>query len=297
MSKHLSILLALFLMMSSLTWSQSSREMENSLTAKEDAIVKIIDGMREADTPEKRDALNLQLLEQIYDALDSEEGLKYPFDKLHSISDLKNESFDFRVMTWELEDKNGKILYFGVLSYLYDKQIFTHYLRDSSSAITNAQYRKLRPDTWYGALYYDIREYNHKKERQIVLLGINRNETLLKKRLVEVVEISEKLRFGAEVFEIKEEDKFKRLIYEHSIEAEMSIWFDDEDERILMDHLSPLQPMFKGKYEYYVPDLSFDALNFNKGSWKYEADVDARMEKNLKDRFFEMELQDQEKVY
>ena len=118
-----------------------------------------------------------------------------------------------------------------------------------------------------------------------------------KKKVIEIADFGQKLVFGKEVFSIPGESKISRKIYEFAVEAEMSLWFDNESDRILMDHLSPLEELHKGNHAYYVPDLSFDALNFKKGIWKYDADCDLRMEKNLKDRYFDMELPAQEKVY
>ena len=131
-----------------------------------------------------------------------------------------------------------------------------------------------------------------------MLLGINRNEVLIKKKIIEIAEIDETLRFGKEVFNIPNQIGLKRKIYGYSVDSDMSLLFDEKDEEIIvMDHLFPSKPMYEGKAEYYVPDFSFDALRYKKGIWTYEEDYDARMPKNLKDRYYDMELPDQNKIY
>ena len=77
----------------------------------------------------------------------------------------------------------------------------------------------------------------------------------------------------------------------------MSILFENENDRIVMDHLSPLQPAYKDNRQYYVPDLSFDALEFTKGIWYYKSDVDVKMEEDFKDNFQDADPPKQQKVY
>ena len=76
----------------------------------------------------------------------------------------------------------------------------------------------------------------------------------------------------------------------------MTLLFED-DRTIVFDHLIPSSPVYEGKKEYYVPDLSYDALILKKGIWNYSEDFNARLDKNLKDNFYEMELPGQQKVY
>ncbi|OIP00417.1 MAG: hypothetical protein AUJ98_07680 [Bacteroidetes bacterium CG2_30_33_31] len=48
-------------------------------------------------------------------------------------------------------------------------------------------------------------------------------------------------------------------------------------EMIVVDRLLPLNENIKGMYQFYIPALNIiDALYFEKGKWKYYADIDAR---------------------
>lgn len=252
-----------------------------------------------SDSPDivERLEFNKNLLSSLEETMTVPGAMKYPFDKFNSISDLSNSNKDFRIFTWELENENGNNTYFGLACYLSGSEVNTEVLIDSSENMSNAEFLKLPAQKWYGALYYGLREIVYKKEKYFILLGINRNDILLKKRIIEIVETGENLHFGKEVFDFRGQVGIKRKIYKHSGEAEMSIWFDDEEKAIIMDHLSPLSPVYEGKFEYYAPDLSFDALLFKKGKLEYKEDFDARMDKNLKDRFYDMELPKQEKIY
>jgi hypothetical protein len=128
-------------------------------------------------------------------------------------------------------------------------------------------------------------------------LGINRNDVLTKKKVIEVLRVeNDGLRFGGDIFDIPNSLGLMRKVYIYSIEADMALLFEN-DGLIVMDHLSPVQGIYEGKFMYYRPDFSFDALELKKGRWSYKSDYDARLRKNLKDRFYEMELPDQQKVY
>lgn len=292
-----SLFLSILCFLSVSSFAQQTSSFSSTPEEKEKELLLIINELSASVDYSIKSEINKRLINKFMIVLNSPEAMAYPFEKLTAISNLKNKAGDFRVFTWELEDSLSRVSYFGVLAYISDNKVFTDELSDSSRLLSNPQYLRLSPERWYGALYYDIREYNYKDQRQLVLLGINRNQTLIKKKVIEIVDVSNDLRFGMEVFEIPKEFGIKRKIYEYAVEAEMSIWFDGEEDRILMDHLSPLNSMHEGKYEYYIPDLSFDALNFKKGIWRYEADCDARMNKDPKDPYFEMELPEQKKVY
>ncbi len=43
-----------------------------------------------------------------------------------------------------------------------------------------------------------------------------------------------------------------------------------------MDHLAPLDPSYEGNRSYYGPDFSYDVLEFNKGKWVLEENVELR---------------------
>lgn len=268
-----------------------------TLEKTEASMLKVIDSMAASNDVLLRNKLSEELVLMFYHALDSKEAMEYPFDKLYAISDLRSDDHSFRIVTWELENDEGDIEYHGVAAYEEGNRVIAEVLEDGSSDIQNPEFKTLKSKNWYGALYYDVRKYMNKKDVQYVLLGINRNEQLLKKRIIEIAFVDDELQFGKEVFDVNGKIGLKRRVFEHSVEAEMSILFDDEDDRIVMDHLSPLQPVYQNNHQYYVPDLSFDALEYNKGIWHYKSDVDVKMKEDYKDNFQDADLPKQKKVY
>jgi hypothetical protein len=53
----------------------------------------------------------------------------------------------------------------------------------------------------------------------------------------------------------------------------MSLNYDDARNRIIFDHLSPESQSMEGFREFYVPDMSYDALKFANNKWVLEEDV------------------------
>ena len=270
-----------------------------SIEEVEDHLVGIITEMAKLEAGRKRDSMNRQLLNELNYAMAYPGAMEYDFEKLEMISILTTEMRYYRFLTWEMENADEEIEYHGMVCHNAGKWVQTQRLFDKSPGMgVKAKYEIMSPMNWYGAMYYDLMEFEYKGEGHIVLLGINRNSTLTKKKVIEIVNTGDSIQFGLEIFDTEKRGDNKREIYEYSVEADMSVWFEEgKDDLIVMDHLSPLKPMYQDKPEYYVPDLSFDALEFKKGKWVLIEDYDAKRGKRLNDRFYEMELPEEKKIY
>lgn len=62
----------------------------------------------------------------------------------------------------------------------------------------------------------------------------------------------------------------------------MILRYNEQEDIIVCDHLSPGNPKMKGKYEYYGPDFSYDAFDFEKGKWFHKSDIDPDVAINYK---------------
>ena len=260
-------------------------------------LVSVCNSILSSGNDEERMSRSLTLAGELSDVLEIKGSMDYPFDSLKALSDLQSQGSEFRVFSWEIGLSNGTVTYAGVVAMKAGDEIKTFVLSDSSSSRSNAEFATLKPESWFGALYYGLKEYEFRNVKYFILLGINRSEEFSKRRIIEVVEFAEPLRFGAEIFDYKKKVGIKRMIYRHSNETEMSLWFEEGTSSIVMDHLAPVDPAYEGKQEYYAPDFSFDALHWKKGKLKYDDDYDARMSPNIKERFYEMELPEEKKVY
>ena len=81
--------------------------------------------------------------------------------------------------------------------------------------------------------------------------------------------------FGKMVFEKKGKND-SRIVLEYSAEAKITLNYDEASQRIVFDHLSPIEPGYKDIRVYYGPDFTYDAYLLKKGIWYLEENIDAR---------------------
>lgn len=257
---------------------------------------KLSDSLSQSTDWNARKALNEKFTQLFGKALEAGKGTIPGIQSIQTISVLHSSNGQFSAYTWELEGPSMFGYYGYIVSRKPDQKAIVFKLNDRSEEYGRAEYHTGRADDWYGALYYDMKEVEYKKETYYLMLGINRSKLLTKERLMEVAFVEAELQFGKEVFNTGDRVMKKRLVFPHSNDSEMTLFFES-DELVVMDHLAPLSPGYEGKFQYYVPDLSYDALKKKKGIWKFQEDYDARLQENLKDRYFEMELKEEKNVY
>ena len=103
----------------------------------------------------------------------------------------------------------------------------------------------------------------------------------MNEKVIDIIEIDKNGRpvFGAKVFHIEEfMDKVltrppMRLILKYGGDYAASVRWNEEEELIVMDHLSPPDAKLKGVYRMYGPDMSYDALRWDKKWWYLDPEV------------------------
>jgi hypothetical protein len=80
--------------------------------------------------------------------------------------------------------------------------------------------------------------------------------------------------FGKKWFIDGDQQKY-RAVFEYASNAMMTLRFRS-DKSIVFDHLVPFTPSQKDDRQYYGPDYSVDAYNFDNGVWKFTVNVDVR---------------------
>ncbi len=200
------------------------------------------------------------------------------FSNLRFMGQIMSPDSLLKIITWNLvlESKPG--------SY------FCYFIRKQDPGKENKIYRlsatynenPVKTDTtycesdWYGALYYDLKPFTIGNNRCWVLLGIDYGNPYISRKIIEVLSFSadNSIIFGRKWFASGEEIKF-RDVFEYASNAMMSLRFRS-DSTIVFDHLVPFSPAIKNDRQYYGPDYSFDAYNYEHGLWRMKINVDAR---------------------
>ena len=215
---------------------------------------------------ERRKA-NEQIISILKKILTAGEAWTYPFDSLGAVGVLSPEDKAFRVFNWEFALRDGSYEYYGFFQFPpKNQQCPVFELVDSRNSIKSPERAKLQADNWLGAHYYQIFYKVHKKKKTYFLLGLDWNNKISRKKIIEPLIISKngEINFGAPVF-IGIGAGNQRIIFEYSAELSMSLRYNEKRDLIIFDHLVPKSPELKGQFQFYAPDLSYDALRYKKG--------------------------------
>jgi hypothetical protein len=204
------------------------------------------------------------------------------FDSVPALARLAPADKRFILYNWELPHSDGTFTYHAFVLHrsLKDNAYQLVELTDASALIKRPESMLLKPEQWFGAHYYKLVTVKRKGRYYYCLLGADWNDRLSKKKLIDVITFEKdgSFKFGAPIFNFNN-TTYYRLIFEYSSKVSMSLNYDDKRKRIIFDHLSPIEEGLKGQYQFYAPDLSYDALVFKKGKWQHVEQVDARNEK------------------
>lgn len=229
------------------------------------------------------DEPNLQYADSINNLLNQSlqipGAFEYPFDSLKSAGKITSSNKKVRIFTWNLPLKDGTHQFYGFLLYKGAKTNNTKVFRltDRSATIENSTLVTLTPENWYGCLVYDIIEKKSAGDTYYTLLGYAPVNLFVSRKLADILWFNEmdEPQFGKAVFHYSKQMQY-RIVFEYAAKVQMSLKWNETMNMIVFDHLSPINSSYKGNYQYYGPDLSYDALRFEKGVWETLEDVDVR---------------------
>ncbi|HET6243644.1 MAG: hypothetical protein H0V01_05400 [Bacteroidetes bacterium] len=239
---------------------------------------------------EEKYKANLALTGLLEKAFSKPESFNYAFDSLVTIARIIAPDNTFRLFNWHLAKADGTFEYFGYIQpnpFLNPKKISKPFykLKDTGDLLLSAENKSFSYSEWPGAHYYKMIHVKDKKNKHYILLGWNGNNSYSTKKIIDVLFFSSngEPKFGAPVFKMEKKIQ-KRVIFEYAKDVTMSLKYQEQGQQIIFDHLAPNNQQLKGQYQYYGPDLSFDALIYKKGIWVYFEDFDAKNSKSKKDK-------------
>lgn len=279
MLKYFVILLVLFNIQTAFT--QSNLDMNfNAVQDSLKPLSKVILDIRR--TEEERLKSNTAFKNILKRYLEKTDAEKINFDSVPALATLEPEDKSFIIFNWELPHNDGTFTYYAFVlqKNKKTKSFQLTELNDASLSIKRPESAILKANQWFGAHYYKIITVKRKGKNYYCLLGADWNDRLSKKKLMEVLSFEKdgSIRFGAPIINYNKVT-LNRLIFEYSSNVSMSLNYDEKSKRIIFDHLSPIEEGLKGQYQFYAPDLSYDALKFKKGKWQHMENIDARNNK------------------
>ncbi|NND77839.1 MAG: hypothetical protein HKN39_06615 [Flavobacteriales bacterium] len=192
----------------------------------------------------------------------------------------------FRILNWNVplsyENHYECMFVLPTIDESY-KVITCNKTRKDLSKVEN---RTLSAKDWPGALYYEIIPLSKKNDAQFILLGWDGKDRASNRKVLEVITISDRnIKFGANIFK-EFERPIKRYIMEYRDDAVAGLSYDEKYKRIVFDHLSPPRQDLEGQFQFYGPDMTFDAFVLKKGQLYFRENVKFVRERHAKDNNF-----------
>jgi hypothetical protein len=223
--------------------------------------------------------LNDSIVASMARILETEGSFEHPFQTITSLGKITSPDNKVRIYTWNLPSQDASNRYFGFVQIKNTpgSQPVVRRMIDKSGEITDPANRVLTPEQWYGMLVYDIIVNKFREDTYYTLLGYDADNLFLSRKIIDVLSLNEagEPEFGKPIFLYQKRNQC-RILFEYSAKVQMSLRWNKASRRIVFDHLSPSKPSYKGNYQYYGPDFSFDALYFENGMWILIEDVDVR---------------------
>ena len=222
--------------------------------------------------PEHRFGACRKLIPTLVKALKFDNSFEYKFPKLKSISIQYPKDSTFRVFTWQLFVDDNDYRYYGAIQ-MKGRELQLFPLVDRSFEINDLERDPLTPEKWYGALYYNILQYESPRGTKYLLFGFDGFSFFERRKLVDVLSFEQgKPKFGNEPAFVRidqtngREVPINRLVLDYSASASVRLNFDESLGHIMHDHLI-MMGSGPGGGPTFVPDGSYQGYQLKNGFW------------------------------
>lgn len=224
----------------------------------------------------KSDSISHAMRELFIGMFDQPDVFDYSFDKFQFCK-IKSSDGRIRLFNWNQpkEDGTHKYYCFVLVKKPKDPTYSWYELTDAEREPEKVENKFLNADKWLGALYYEIIPMDKKgRGDTYTLLGWDGKDNLTTRKIIDAITVmGNKVRLGAGLYGSDSGIK-KRMILEYSEEVSASVKYYPKKQCIVLDHLSPKNPMMSGIYADYGPDGSYDILMMKKGKWELIENAD-----------------------
>ena len=247
----------------------------SQLREKEEELSKLLNELRTTKGDEEINKINEKFKTAFGKALEMDGAFDFPFASLNSVGLIYSNDKLVRVITWNVQYEDLMHNYFSFIMKKDERTNRVHLveLKRQKQHFGMIQEETVTNENWYGALYYEIIDVQRRNKTYYTLLGYDANDQRSSIKLIDVLYFTGKIpNFGYPIFDVAN-GRAKRVIFEHSNKATMSLRYDKQRDKIVFDHLTPESPGLKEFREFYVPDMSYDAYDWNGTQWVLLEDI------------------------
>ncbi|WDF57161.1 hypothetical protein [Mucilaginibacter sp. KACC 22063] len=268
------VIISLLCLFPCLLNAQASRSRSNTAIL-EDSLESL--GKKMINHPEEleRKNANYSFIRTLTTVLRQPNSYNFKFDSVKSITIINSPDNRFRIFSWHIMNEDGSYRYYGTVQMNNSGPLVMHPLGDYSPLIKSPEDTVTDNTKWYGAQYYQIIPVNAGTP-YYVLLGWKGNTVKSTKKVIDVLSFKNgQPVFGLPVFEGNHKTR-KRIVFEYTRQASMMLKYDQAHNIIVFDHLAPPDKKMDGLYQFYGPDLSYDAYKLQGGKWIFQENLDLR---------------------
>ncbi len=225
---------------------------------------------------ENRYAATKKMIKTLVQALKIDNSYHYPFEQIKTVSIQYPADSTFRIFTWQLYVNKDEYRYYGAVQ-MNSKKLELFPLIDRSAGMDNIEFKDLTPDEWYGNLVYNIQDFDTSEGKKYLLFGYDAYSFFERRKVMDVLHFQDgKPVFGAPV--IQAPDRSGRLQLQnrfaltYSAAASIGLNFDEEENKVVYNHLTIGGPAYGGK-PTLIPSGSYDGFALKDGNWIYEEEV------------------------
>ncbi len=240
---------------------------------KEDTLAILAYAVINDSIPERRFAACQTLIKKLVGTLKAENSFRYSFERLRTVSIQYPPDSSFRVFSWQLYVNENEYRYYGAIQ-MNTPELELYPLIDRSFQVEKPEQEVLPNDQWYGAVYYNLKAFEHRGDAYYLLFGFDGFEFFRKRKVVDILWFQDgKPMFGAPLFvnraDPSQPSSKKRLLQEYSAEASIRLNFDPALDLLIFDHLE----IMEGRHQegpVGVPDGTYEGYRLtSEGFWEY----------------------------
>lgn len=247
----------------------------SQLREKEEELSKLLTELRATKGDAELNEANEKFKKAFGKALEMDNAFDFPFASLNTVGKIYSDDELVRVITWNVQYEDLMHNYFSFIMKKDERRdrVDVIELKRQKQHFGMIQEETVTNENWYGALYYDIIDVQRRNRTYYTLLGYDANDQRSSIKLIDVLYFTGKIpNFGYPLFDVTQ-GRAKRVIFEHSNKATMSLRYDEQRDKIVFDHLTPESPGLKEFREFYVPDMSYDAYDWDGKQWVRIEDI------------------------
>ena len=248
-----------------LAQGQSLQELEVEMAIHQD---KVGNGL----TVQERLEASAKFEELLVEAFGMEETFEYTFYSIPKVAKHMPEDKAFRIFNWNIALDEGQHTY--RMFVLFPNGKYQRF-EDSQDLKHEDEKASIKPEQWYGALYYELRSVKVKRDTYYTLVGWDGNDGLTTKKVLDilVLEKKNKLSLGFPLFK-KEGDLMHRRVFEYAEDVIMNLRWLEPKEMIIFDRLEPKTQNLKGNYAFYGPSTAHNGYEWEGDFWKLNEFID-----------------------